>query len=67
MCQLKKYSQPKSWELHFIWLEFLGFQAQEKASQVTLRELLQGGEGRIQVKEKFCNKGQEIWIFKDYF
>ena len=50
-----------------MWLEFLGFQAQEKASQVTLRELLQGGEGRIQVKEKFCNKGQEIWIFKDYF
>ena len=26
--------------------------------QVTLRELLHGGEGRSQVKQKFCNKGQ---------
>ena len=28
---------------------FLGLHAQETASQVTLRELLQGGEGRSQV------------------
>ena len=49
-CWLKKYSQPKGWELCFIQWEFLGLQAQETKSQVTLRELLQGG--------KFCNKGQ---------
>ena len=29
----------------FIWWEILGLQGQETASQVTLRELLQGGEG----------------------
>ena len=34
----------KSRELCFIRREFLGLQAQEAASQVTLRELLQGGE-----------------------
>ena len=34
--------------------------AQEAASQVTLRELLQGSEGRNQVKEKFCYKGQVV-------
>ena len=34
--------------------------AQETASQVTLRELLQGGERRNQVKEKFCNKSQVV-------
>ena len=52
-CQLKKISKPKSWELCFIWWEFLGLQAQEMAYQVTLRELLQGGEERSQVIEKF--------------
>ena len=41
----KKYLQPKSWELCFIWWEFLGLQAQETASQITLRELLQGRVG----------------------
>ena len=33
-CRLKKYSQPKSCELCFIWWEFLGLQAWEAASQV---------------------------------
>ena len=53
-CQLKKKkkrkekSQPKSWELCFIWWEFLGLQALETVSQVTLRELLLGGKGRNQ-------------------
>ena len=46
---LKKDAQPKSWELCFIQWEFLGLQAQETPSQVTLRELLPGGEGRSQV------------------
>ena len=41
-CQLTKYSQPTSWELCFIRQEFLGLQAREAASQVTLREVLQG-------------------------
>ena len=47
-CQLEKYSQPK-FELCFIWREFLGFQARETASQVSLREVLRGGEGKSQV------------------
>ena len=48
-CELKKYSQPRSWELCFIQWEFLGLQGQEAASQVALRELLQGGEERNRV------------------
>ena len=63
---LKKYSQPKSWEWYFIHWEFWGLQAGQAASQVTLRELLQGREGRNQVIQKFCNKGQVIWTSKDY-
>ena len=42
-------SQPRGWELCFIWWEFLGLQAQETASQVALKELLQGGGGRSQI------------------
>ena len=33
----------------FNWWEFLGLQAQEAASKVTLGELLQGGEESSQV------------------
>ena len=65
-CQLKKYSQPKSWELCFIWWKCLGLQAWETATQVTLRELLRVDEGRSQVIQKFCNKGQVVWTSKDY-
>ena len=42
----------------FIQREFLGLQAREAASQVTLREVLQGSEGGSQVIQKFCNKAQ---------
>ena len=54
LCQLKKYAQPKSWELCFIHQIFLGLQAQEAASQVTLRELLRGvvWEGYIWVLQQ---------------
>ena len=49
-CWLTKYSQPKNWGLCFTWWEFLGLQAWETASQITLKELLLGGElGRSQV------------------
>ena len=41
---VKKQSQPESWELH-TWWEFLGLRAWETASQETLRELLWGGKG----------------------
>lgn len=39
------YSQPKSLELCLILQEVLGRQAQKAVCQVTLRELLQGGDG----------------------
>ena len=39
-----------------LFTEFLGLQARETASQVTLRELVGKGEGRGQVTPKFCNK-----------
>ena len=45
-------------ELYFVQQKFLGLQALETASQVTLKELLQGGGGRSQVIQKFYNKGQ---------
>ena len=63
---LKKYSQPESWELYFNWWAFVGLQVQETASQVTLREQLWGSEGSIQVIYKFCNKGQVTWTSKEY-
>ena len=44
-CWLKKEPQPKSSALCFIRWEFLGLQARETASQVTLRESLWGGGG----------------------
>ena len=43
-CWLQNYSQPKSWELWFIWWEFLWLQAKEGTSQVTLRTA--AGEAR---------------------
>ena len=49
MCRPKKYSQPKSWDLCFILWEFLGLQARDTASQVTLIKLLPGSEERSQV------------------
>ena len=63
---LKKYSQPESWELYFNWWEFLGLQVQETASQVTPREQLWESEGSTQVIYKFCNKGQVARTSKDY-
>ena len=45
-------------ELYFVRKKFLGLQALDTASQVTLKELLQGGGGRSQVIQKFYNKGQ---------
>ena len=53
-CQLKKIVTTEK----FIWWESLGLQAQETASQVTLGELLRGGEGRSQAVEKFVTKGK---------
>ena len=45
-CRLKKYSQPKSWELCFTQWEFLG----KHLSDVFLRGLFQGGEeGRVRL------------------
>ena len=48
-CRLKKYMQPKCWELCFIWQNFLGLQARETVSQATMRELFRGGEERNQI------------------
>ena len=42
----------------FIQQEFLGLQIQEAASQVTLRELLQGGEGGARLYRSFATKGR---------
>ena len=41
-----------------------GYFKLKRASQVTLRELLQGGEGRNQVIQKLYNEGQVIWASK---
>ena len=34
---LKTYSQPKNWELYFIWWEILGRQALEAAAHIILK------------------------------
>ena len=66
-CGLKNYSQSKSWELCFIRWEFLGLQAQETASQVTLRELLQEGKGwGARLYRHFVTKGRQSGTSKDY-
>ena len=57
----KKKSQPKSGELCFLWWEFLGLQAQETASQVTLSELLQGG---VRLYIEVCNQQQVVQTSK---
>ena len=50
---------PKSWELCFIGQKFLGLQAWEAASQVTLRKLLRGSEERARLYRSFATKGRE--------
>ena len=77
----KKYSQPKSGELCFIWWEFLGLQTQEIAFQVTLSERfwgagggvrlyrsLQQGEGSLNIKRLLIKKKQisEVKEFSDF-
>ena len=53
LIDLKKiYSQPKGWELRFTQWEFLGLQAKETASEITLRELLQGRGGGMSSQVK---------------
>ena len=51
LVDLKNIHSLKSESYVFFWWEFLGLQAQETESQVTLRELLEGGEepGYIEV------------------
>ena len=68
LCRLKKYAQPKSWELCFIHQIFLGLQAQEAASQVTLRELLQGvvWEGYIWVlQQRVGGQNKTLLLIKE--
>ena len=40
----------------FYLVDFLGLQAQEAASQVTLRKLLRGGHGGSRNIQESCNK-----------
>ena len=44
----------------FYAMVILGFHGWETTSQVTLREVLQGGMGRSQVIYKFYPKGQVV-------
>ena len=53
---LKKNSQPKSWELYLIHWEFLGFQSWEKAFQIKLRDLLGGAEGSLTTKCSYIKR-----------
>ena len=55
---LKKQSQPKSRDLRLIRWEFLGLQAQETASEVTLRELLAGWKESVYIE--VCNKRRVV-------
>ena len=42
----KKNTQPEGGELYFVWWAFLGVQAQETASQITLKRLHRRGRGQ---------------------
>ena len=57
-CWLKKYSQLKSWELCFIRWEFLGLQAQETTSQVTLKNRSEEVRGGTGLYRSFATKGR---------
>ena len=65
-CQLKKYSQPKSWVIFYSAGIFrtssLGGSISSNPERTALRRQ---GEGN-QVIQKFCNKGQVVWTPKDY-
>ena len=64
---LKNSCNLKAEELHFIWWELSGLQAWETASQVTLRELPQGREGRSQIIYKSATKGRQSEHPKYFF
>ena len=57
---LKNSCNLKAKELYFIWWEFLGRQALETASQVTLRELALRKRGQESDHIEVCNKGQVV-------
>ena len=45
----------------FMQWEFLGLQVKMMASQVTLRDMFQGGGGEVSGYTEVCNKGQVGW------
>ena len=67
---LKKYMQPKSWELCFIRWEFLGLQGWKTASPKKRWErqpwenCSEEARGAFKVIQKFCNKEQVVWTWK---
>ena len=69
--RLKRWSQPRNWELCFLWWGFWEIQVWETGSQVTLRDLFQEwgwGWGRSQVIQKLAagasslNIKRWLWI-----
>ena len=52
----EKDAQPESWELCFIWWTFLGLQAPETASQITLRDCSEEARREARIYRSFCNK-----------
>ena len=58
--------QPKSWEICIIQQKLSGLQAQETASQVTLRKLLRekGGWGEARLYRYFATKSRMPFFFK---
>lgn len=56
-CSLKKKNaQPNCWELCFIQWTFLRLQAQETATQITLRYCSKEARGQAKIHRSFCNK-----------
>lgn len=55
-CLGKKSAQPNSWELCFIQWTFLRLQAQETATQITLRYCSEESSGQAKIYRSFCNK-----------
>ena len=59
-CQLKKYSQSKSWELCFIWWDFLGLKPRRQHLKLLWENCSEKfGSGRSYIE--LCNQDQVVW------
>ena len=57
-CSLKKYSQPQSWELCFIWQKFLGFKPGSQHLKYSWENHSKEARGGARLNRSFATKGR---------